>query len=181
MKKVVLHPDGRVEGGDETFILPATIAGMQERMTVLKEEIEEIRDQLQDKDVYARFEQERDYRKWKRKATMALGWKRTELAWLVDKWQQATQAAKEKKDGGRARYAQVEDDREAARAKRQAIIARWKEEHEDDDFLFLVFELYMIVTSIDGDDCPFTEDELQVIRTARSLLKEHGMPNNYRG
>ena len=162
---------------EEMFALPATIAGMQERMTVLKEEADHILIQLKDEAYHHQFDTEADYFNWRRKAQLAYDWKREERAWLVDKWQVALKEATDRKQQRRGFAALSADKQAEAIQKRRDRLAAWKLEHQDEELTMLVFSLYRMVLTMDMDDpeAPITDEERQVIRVARDYLRLNGV------
>lgn len=178
MKTIILHAKGEVEGGDGHFALPATIVGIQARLAVLKEDIEAIRLQLQDPDRPARYATPGEYNRWRGKSQIAMSWKRAEYAWLVDKYQAATETATALK---RLRGSQLphKNTRDEAHQRRLAILAKWQEEHQDEDFTILLLEMFKIALTVEDespDVSPFTEHELKALRATRAYLKEKDVP-----
>lgn len=171
---IILHADRARGSGDDVFALPATIIGMQERMQVLKDQIANIYEQLRDQTMRAQFETESEFQSWRRRALLALEWKRTERAWLVDKWQVATEAATEGKKHRRKQWNMTEEKQQEAIAKRQERLQAWIDAHGDDELTLLLLKMYRIVITVDGGDC-FDEDELEAIRVTRDYLRLNGL------
>jgi len=82
------------ERPEELFSLPRTIEGMQARIDLLKEECEVIKQQLEEGHGYDQINNPVAYRKWKNKAQAAYGWKKQEIAWLIEQHQIAKNVAR---------------------------------------------------------------------------------------
>ena len=155
------------------FYLPKTIFGMESRLTVLRAEIQTITDQLNSSEFYARFESDVAWHAWKNKAITARQWRRHELAWMLDHYHAALKDTTEQKQ---VRRSVEEDKRISAHERRRARLSAWAEDHQDQTFVKLMWELYNIAVDVEDDDePPFDDYELDILRTVRAFLKEQGI------
>jgi hypothetical protein len=116
------------------------------------------------------------HRQWKGKALTAREWKRNEHAWL-DQLQVAQKVAGEARAANRVWDAEKQ---ERIRQQRNERLTAWKEKYKDDDLTLLLFGMYEIASSIEGeteDVSPLNEHEMEMMRACRAYLKSKDMPN----
>lgn len=160
---------------EEDFFLPSTIGGMLAQMNVLNEDIKAITEQIYSTSYSKQFESDREYRIWRKKAISACQWKRRERAWLAEHYNIALRKHEQEK---RSRPSQKESMNQAAHERRRKRLDEWATEHQDDTFTILMAELYAIATDVEqvpGEESPFDEHEMEVLRTVRDYLKEKGV------
>jgi hypothetical protein len=166
---------GRNHTTETKFELPQTIEGMKARLSVLNQEIDDISAQLESKEVYATFHNDRAWQAWAKKAKVARQYRRAERAWLVDHYQSKIE---ENRKTGKELHARTEDERAQAKERRRQRLASWVESHPEEPFLALMSAMYVIAVDVEqgeNGESPFDEYELNVLRTVRAFLKENGM------